>query len=188
MIQESTSAQPPKIEKDVAKILMPDEHHIMTVHQHIFILLKYYFFAIIACSLFFVSAIVLFNTSVSLDSSKTQVALLSVGVLTTLVFVIITYVISMAYKLTALVITNHSVLQILQSGLILHKVSRLSMADVEDVASEQGGILARIIGFGSLTIQTAGEQPNFIFKYCPKPTAITEIILKARQQYIETGE
>jgi hypothetical protein len=67
--------------------------------------------------------------------------------------------------------------------LFIRKVSRLSMANVEDVTAEQRGILATIFNYGTLTIQTAGTMENFIFTYCPRPNDFAHRVLEARQAY-----
>lgn len=122
-----------------------------------------------------------------MSDTATKAVLLVVAAFTALVFSFVLFVVTTAYKQTVLVITNRSVVQIIQTGLLFHKVARLSMADVEDVSSEQKGILPKLFGYGSLTIETAGEEINFVFKYCVNPIHITEIILNARDQFNENN-
>jgi uncharacterized membrane protein YdbT with pleckstrin-like domain len=78
--------------------------------------------------------------------------------------------------------------QIIQRSLFNKKVSRLSMSNVEDVNAEQKGIIASMLGYGTLTVQTAGEEDNFVFSFCPNPNFYAEKILEARQAYVQHSE
>jgi len=176
-----------KLDRNVKAVMMPYEKHIMTIHQHIFILIKYSSFILLACLLFLASVIVLLS-SLSEKEALRQGVLIAAAVAVLGTSATVLYVINLAYNQTLLAITNCSVVQILQRGLLFHKVSRLSMADVEDVSSEQKGIIPRLFGFGTLVIQTASEMPNFIFENCPNPVRVTEIILNARDQYNEKNQ
>jgi uncharacterized membrane protein YdbT with pleckstrin-like domain len=72
----------------------------------------------------------------------------------------------------------------LQYGLFSRKVSQLNMVNVEDVTAVQNGIFQTMFGFGSLNIETAGEQVNFHFTYCPRPGYYAKVILDAREQIL----
>jgi hypothetical protein len=88
------------------------------------------------------------------------------------------------YKGNQLIITDKNVTQVLQIGLFDRKVSELSMANVEDVTAQQRGIFPTLFNFGTLRIETAGEQNNFIFTYCPNPNAYAKAILDSRLAFI----
>ncbi len=59
------------------------------------------------------------------------------------------------------------------------------MANVEDVTSDQHGFFATLFGYGTLKIETAGEQMNFHFTYTPNSGAIANHVLEARERYLE---
>ena len=43
--------------------------------------------------------------------------------------------------------------------------------------------------FGCVKIETAGEQANFIFNFCPNPNGVAKIILDAKDDFlIATGQ
>lgn len=112
------------------------------------------------------------------------IALLLVAVVTLLLLVVVTQI----YNQNHLIITSKNVTQVFQRGLFSRQVSELSMANVEDVTAEQRGILAHIFGYGEIRIETAGEQNNFHFVYCPNPDYYGKMILDARQQYVQKAE
>lgn len=88
------------------------------------------------------------------------------------------------YKGNQLIVSDKNVTQVLQIGLFHRKVSELSMANVEDVTAQQKGILPTLFNYGTLRIETAGEQNNFVFIYCPNPNAYAKAILDARLAFI----
>lgn len=90
------------------------------------------------------------------------------------------------YRKSQLLVTNKGVVQIIQYAPFNRKISRLSMANVEDVNVEQRGVLASMLDYGTLTIQTAGQEDNFVFGMCPKPDHYANQIIETRQQYVRT--
>jgi hypothetical protein len=44
--------------------------------------------------------------------------------------------------------------------------------------------LSTILGYGNLSIETAGEQSNFNFTYCPRPGYYAKVILNAREKIL----
>lgn len=111
---------------------------------------------------------------------------IGVAAVIVLAFLIIFLLIATAiYRQSKLTITNKNLTELSQIGLFNRSVSELSMSNVEDVKAEQRGIFASIFGFGTLRIETAGEQENFKFTYCPRPNYYGGIVLAARQRYID---
>lgn len=90
------------------------------------------------------------------------------------------------YLQSRLLVTDRSLVQVMQKTLFSRKVSRLSMSNVEDVNEEQNGFLATLFNYGTLTVQTAGTEDNFIFTLCPNPTKLADSIIEARQAYAKS--
>lgn len=102
-----------------------------------------------------------------------------------LAFAVVLVVLSaIIYRQNRLIVTDRNITQILQYGLFNRKVSQLNLVNVEDVTSTQNGIIATLFGFGELKIETAGEQANFHYTYCPNPGYFAKIILNAREQIL----
>jgi len=91
---------------------------------------------------------------------------------------------AVVYRQNRLIITDRNITQILQYGLFSRKVSQLNLVNVEDVTSIQSGILSTLFGYGTVKIETAGEQENFNYTYCPRPTYYTKVILEAREMIL----
>lgn len=95
------------------------------------------------------------------------------------------YIATVVYRESRLVVTDKNITQTLQQSLFNRKISQLSMANVEDVTAEQKGFIPHLLDYGTLFVETAGEQENFKFIYTPHPNAIAKEILEAREKYIE---
>lgn len=169
-------------------MLAPGEQVITEVRQSIIGLIKIYLIALIAVAAITTLIIVLapdfFKTSGSSISGSLSAAMLLSAILLVLIFYTATYI----YRQSKLLITDRSLIQILQKSLFIRKVSRLSMADVEDVSTDRRGILASIFNYGTLTVETAGEIENFVFPYCPNPEKYADQIIEARQSFMDEDQ
>ena len=114
----------------------------------------------------------------SFSATLSAIVFLSVLLLALILFAA-TYI----YRQSRLLVTNKSLVQVMQKTLFSRKVSRLSMSNVEDVNEEQRGFWATFFNYGTLTVQTAGTEDNFIFTLCPNPTNLADRIIDARQAY-----
>ena len=102
----------------------------------------------------------------------------SIVVLMALILVIATVI----YYSSRLILTDKNITQVIQVGLFNRKVSQLSVANIEDVTAIKKGIFSTVLNYGILNIETAGEQVNFVFSYCPDPDFYARQILEAREQ------
>lgn len=109
--------------------------------------------------------------------------LLSIGL--ALASVIATYVAVFIYRHSILIITSDKVVQILYKSLLSRKVSQLSLGDVQDVTVQQKGLFPRLFKYGTLAIETAGEQDNYSFTYAPFPYQCSRELVGARESSIK---
>ncbi len=112
--------------------------------------------------------------------------LIAAGALFVIAFLIgLLAIASYVYRQSRLVVTDRSLVQVIQHALFNRKISRLSMSNVEDVNAEQKGILPTMFNYGTVTIQTAGQEDNFVFPFCPDPDRFADRVLEARQRYVQ---
>ncbi len=83
--------------------------------------------------------------------------------------IIVTAIGAFLYKNNVVLITSEKITQMLYLSLFNRKISQLSISDVQDVTVKQSGIFAHIFNYGTLTIETAGEQSNYTFTFTPEP-------------------
>lgn len=159
-----------------------DEVLLGTIHKHSFGIFMVYIQAVVSIILVLGLTFFLLPTVLPADSAYN----ISVGVSALAVFfgLIIVVTSTIIYNQSSIVITDKNITQILQTGLFGRKVSQLTMANVEDVTAVQHGIFATMFDFGELKIETAGEQANFVFGYCPRPGYYAKIILEAREKFM----
>ena len=160
-----------------------DEHILVVVRKHWVGIVGIYALAIaLAAATVAMAAFVL----PQLELSHESLILVTIGGLffSGLVFLFL-FAMAYVYGQSHLTLTDKSCIQVIQRSLFNRKTSRLSMSNVEDVNVDQRGIIASIFNYGTLTIQTAGEEDNFIFNFCPCPNLYAERILDARQAYAQ---
>ncbi len=86
------------------------------------------------------------------------------------------------YYLDMIIITSDRVVQIQQKTLFSRSVSELDIYKIQDTTSEITGIVATILGYGKLTIETAGEQENFIFDACPHVNDVRRTMMQLAKE------
>lgn len=74
------------------------------------------------------------------------------------------------------VITNKKIIAIEQRGLFSREISYIHFDKVQDITTEVHGIMATILDYGEIHIQTAGEQKEFIMHNIRDPKTSREKI------------
>ena len=164
-----------------------DEQFLYEVHRHPIGLFIVYFEALVCFAAIVLAMIFLLPQLLTDASGNSQadgliaiVSLLTAGLIW-VGLMAYTYV----YRQNKLIITDKNLTQLVQFSLLHNKVSELAMANVEDVTAAKRGFLATLFDFGELRVETAGEQNNFNFKYCPKAGFYGKVILDQRQKFID---
>jgi hypothetical protein len=80
------------------------------------------------------------------------------------------------------IVTDRRIVDIDQNRLFSRKVAELLLDDIEDVDSNVSGIFATFFDFGTVTIQTAGTKPNFVFEDITHPKEVAAMILDLSDQ------
>lgn len=73
------------------------------------------------------------------------------------------------YKSDVIILTSEKITQMIYQSIFSRKISQLSIGDVQDVTVRQVGVFAHMFNYGSIVIETAGEQSNYSFTYVPDP-------------------
>lgn len=182
-------AEPPPItDKTLANLLEPGEHMITVVRRHPIGIIIIYLEALLGVGALATLAILIAPDVFNDLSTQTNRLIVAGTILAVAILVFVLFVATYVYRQSRLLITDRSLVQVMQRSLFIRKVSRLSLSNVEDVSAEQRGILATILNYGVLIIQTAGEMENFMFPTCPDPNRYARRILEARQAFAEEHE
>lgn len=76
------------------------------------------------------------------------------------------------------IITNERIVNVEQKGLFVRRVSELRFRSIQDVTSQVVGFIPSVLDYGDVLVQTAGENPRFIFRNVPNPVGVKDLIMK----------
>ncbi len=86
------------------------------------------------------------------------------------------------YYLDVLVITDRRIIDIKQNGFFRREVSTLSIDKVQDITITINGIIRTVLNFGSIQIQSAGTDEEFIIRDMPDPNKIKLMIYELQHR------
>ncbi len=78
-------------------------------------------------------------------------------------------------------ITNHRIFFRRQNGLFIRAEDECRLEQVQEVISDRSGILATILDYGTLSLQTAATVSRFTIFHAASPEAARHAILQAQQ-------
>jgi len=164
----------------------PGETKLIEIHKHPFGIIWLYIQTLVGMTFALGLMFILLNQFVTDDNAAQMrsifglVAVLAVGAT-----LLVLFVAGFVYRQNFLIVTNKNITEVLQRNLFNRQVSELSMANIEDISSFQKGVFATMFNYGTMVVETAGEQNNFVFTFCPRPSYHCKILLDARQRYVE---
>lgn len=82
------------------------------------------------------------------------------------------------YFLNLWVLTNTRIVAITQHAFFHREVSSILLGRVQDVTSNVRGVLSSLIGIGSIKVQSAGAENDFLMPGISEPEEMRELILK----------
>jgi hypothetical protein len=94
------------------------------------------------------------------------------------------YVTWWVYRQNRLIITDKNLYQITQSSLFSKRVAQFDLGRLQDVSASQEGFFPTSLDYGDVTVETAGEEENFVFKQAPHPRELAARIMECHKQYV----
>ncbi|HEX9594778.1 MAG TPA: PH domain-containing protein [Candidatus Saccharimonadales bacterium] len=89
------------------------------------------------------------------------------------------------YSNSYIIITEQKLVLINTKGIFARRVSQLSIGDVQDISVDQNTFFSRLFNYGSINIETAGEQVNLIFSFAHSPNDNAKYIVDAHEQNLK---
>lgn len=80
------------------------------------------------------------------------------------------------YYLDVWFMTNERIVSIEQRGLFSRTIAEQKLFRIQDVNAEVHGLIATVLDYGTITIQTAGAEKVFFFKQVPRPHKVARHI------------
>lgn len=170
------------------KLLTADEHLVKTIYKHPVGIIGIYAEMILGVGIVFILVALAIDNTFGKVPSDAKPWIVAAGFLVSVFIVSILSIVAYVYRKSRLLIADKSIVSTVQRSLFSKKISRLSMTNVEDVTAEQRGILPTLFSYGTLTIQTAGEEDNFVFPLCPHANEVADEILEARQAFVRSSD
>ncbi len=87
------------------------------------------------------------------------------------------------YFLNLWVLTNDRIVDVKQRGFFNREVSSLLLNRVQDITIDTEGLMASLLDFGDINVQSAGAVDRVVMRGIPRPAQMRDIILK----YTSTG-
>lgn len=81
------------------------------------------------------------------------------------------------YQLTVWVITNIRIVDIRQYSFFNREVSSFLLVRVQDITTEVSGIIGTLVGFGRLSVETAGKDEDFRMEGISVPEQVRDVIM-----------
>lgn len=109
-----------------------------------------------------------------------------IGFILSILILLVTVINAQLYRNNVVYVTNEKLAQMLFITLFNRKISQLSIGDIQDVTVSQNGFLPNLIGYGTLVVETAGEQQNYTFTFVPNPYETSKVIINAHENSIRS--
>lgn len=122
------------------------------------------------------------NDTVGVDVPFNITGLL--GLLFTGVFVLVMVGAVMAiyvYRHNYLVLTDQKLVIVRSFSVVRRKVSQLSIGDIQDISVDQTTVMSRIFKYGTLLIETSGEQANLRMTYISNPFEVSKSVVESHE-------
>lgn len=85
------------------------------------------------------------------------------------------------YRKSRMILTNQKLVYIRYHSLFSREISQLNIGEVEDVNVAQHTIWDRLFKMGTITIETAGEQNNYVFTHVINAHEFARLTIQAHE-------
>ena len=76
------------------------------------------------------------------------------------------------------IVTNDRIVDVEQLGLFSRSISELDLFRIQDVTTDVKGIFPTLLNYGTLTVKTASNNINIVFKDIPHPNDVRENLIQ----------
>lgn len=73
-------------------------------------------------------------------------------------------------------VTDRRIVYEKMPNLLSHEIKVIDLTDVEDVSYKKEGVLANLLGYGTLRLSTDSDETTYVFPYCNTPSGEIETI------------
>jgi membrane protein YdbS with pleckstrin-like domain len=162
---------------------LPNEKIVKIIRKDIFILLQkvllFAFLMVLPLGVFYL----ILSATPAINASILGHTLVVLGASIYYLFIWVFFFFSFIdYYLDVWIITNERIIDIQQEGFFSRTISEHKLFRIQDVTSEVHGMMATLLRFGDVHVQTAGTVQRFNFKDIPGPNRVRDMIIKLVQK------
>jgi len=95
------------------------------------------------------------------------------------------FVIWTDYYLDMWILTDKRLIDVEQKGLFSREVSSLRLDRIQDIKLQVSGFIQTFMGMGSVYVQTAGSEKEFVIRNAKHPEQAKDMILSAHNKQME---
>ncbi len=114
-----------------------------------------------------------------------QPIVVTLTIILSVLSVVMTAIAAFLYKSNVILITSEKISQVLYKTIFDRQLSQLSIGDIQDVTVRKQGLLAHLFNYGTLVIETAGEQANYNFTFAPDPYEAAKAMVNAHEENLK---
>lgn len=100
-----------------------------------------------------------------------------------ILLIIIMYATYYVYLRNRFILTNESIIQETQRGLLSRNEQTVSLANIEDASYTQRGLIQQMFNYGSLRLSTEGDETTYRFNYVSDPREKIGILNNAVEDF-----
>ncbi len=164
------------------------------IHKHIVAVLPY---LAVAVFIFFLGLTAVYLGAAGVDriplkdftglkTDPIQLPLSFVGLLLIGISVLLGVGSMYVWRSNKLFVTDENIVDMDQVGIFQRTIATLRLSRVQDISVNVKGPMQTVLGYGTVTVQTAGEKELFHFDYVPDPYAVKAYIVSIYEKFIET--
>ncbi|OHA51972.1 MAG: hypothetical protein A3A30_02445 [Candidatus Terrybacteria bacterium RIFCSPLOWO2_01_FULL_48_14] len=162
--------------------LREGEKIIAIYRRHIIVLVSE-LAAIVLFSLFIIAGAISSGAFIPAEFSALYPLILFLAVLFLHLFWIAAFIILADFFLDVWILTDQRVIAVEQKSLFSRVVSECSLSKIQDTSIEVSGFIPTILHYGNLTVRTASEHQDFIFKQVARPNFVSEEIARTAKEF-----
>ncbi len=87
------------------------------------------------------------------------------------------------YTHNRFILTNESIIQEIQNGLLSRNEQTISLANIEDASYTQRGLIQQMFNYGSLRLSTEGDETTYRFNYVFDPREKVSVLNSAVEAF-----
>ncbi len=162
--------------------LSSDEKVVLKVHRHKLVLVFKSFFLVLFVLL--PPVLFWFGGRASLIKGNELALFSSVYSAILLIGWMVFFIIWTDYYLDVLIVTDKRIIDIEQRGFFKREVSTVRLESIEDITINVSGVVATFLDYGTLKLQTAAENREFIINDIPHPNQVKSTIFELQNTQI----